>query len=809
MPPKTKVAKIKIKKCICWLIIFLISITSISSLTSTILAKETTNYTEANVPIEQTTEIKEVVVSNSEETSIVTKEDLFIFDESKGIITGYKGGANVVIPKQINGKAVKAIGDGAFQNKNLTSVTFSEGLENIGRFAFRDNFIANLILPDTIKTIGWEAFVNAGIQTLKIPDTMNEIPAESFGRNPIVSLTIPDSVESIGRFAFHNCQIQTITWGNGIKKIGNNAFQYNKLKDLIIPAEIIEESAFYDNPLESVTLLDSVKTVGDYAFLRNGNNPTLKSINLGNGVEHIGGDAFYYGITESISLPKSLKTGGTETFSNQKLPYIETNPENPKTNYGNQKLDLKTINKKQNESTVAVDLKDLYAGIDTSKIEIKKVTSGSTSRELPFTYNKSTGQLDINDVNVSYITLYYSYTNEGTVVLTVEQKFAFTNILAVKWNDHDGSNIQTDTYTRDYNKPFITVNELQHPRRNGYTFSAWHKDPFYVGHSLFEIEWSTTYTAIYDANSYNVEYDLNYEVDQSPPSVIKKFQWEDKNINNYNPERLGYTFEGWYYNDLKIENSDSISSIVNQDPGNEATITLTAKWKKLKPIPTIQANDVVLTVGDVFDPIKDTNVFAFDEINNELAITEANIVFNNVNTAVPGTYYITFEVANKDGITNSKTVTVTVNPKAEIILTMPIIIANSKVITVGDVFDPLSKVVAFDLKDGIITLTDKNIAQNNVNTNQAGKYSVIYRVTNSSGLTSTKKITVEVKEKQVATPPLDKPQQNNNVSSQTPIISNGSEPNKIPQTGDKTSFSYFLGGLFISSIIILTGLKKK
>ena len=55
----------------------------------------------------------------------------FVAVENSGqiTITGYNGTAtSIVIPDEVNGMPIVAIGDGAFQNKQLTSVTIGNNV---------------------------------------------------------------------------------------------------------------------------------------------------------------------------------------------------------------------------------------------------------------------------------------------------------------------------------------------------------------------------------------------------------------------------------------------------------------------------------------------------------------------------------------------------------------------------------------------------------------------------------------------------------------------------------------------------------
>lgn len=79
------------------------------------------------------------------------------------VITGYNGtNTEITIPAEIDSKTVIKIGDNAFKdNKNLASVTISEGIEDIGASAFENcTSLAAITLPTTITHIGKNAIYN-------------------------------------------------------------------------------------------------------------------------------------------------------------------------------------------------------------------------------------------------------------------------------------------------------------------------------------------------------------------------------------------------------------------------------------------------------------------------------------------------------------------------------------------------------------------------------------------------------------------------------------------------------------------------
>ena len=119
---------------------------------------------------------------------------------------------------------------------------------------------------------------------------------------------------------------------------------------------------------------------------------------------------------------------------------------------------------------------------------------------------------------------------------------------------------------------------------------------------------------------------------------------------------------------------------------------------------------------------------------------------NEVDTTKAGKYEVTYKVTDSKGASRTKTITVTVNPKMEVLNAIPTIKAEDKTLTVGDTFDPMADVTATDEEDG--NLTDKiEVLKNEVDTTKAGKYEVTYKVTDSKGASCTKTITVTVNPK--------------------------------------------------------------
>ena len=108
-------------------------------------------------------------------------------------ITGYniEGGTDVVIPSQIDGKPVAAIGNSAFRDSDtglglgITSVIIPNTITSIGVNAFKGNKLTNVEIPSSITRIGDYAFADNKITLVKFPSTPITFGCSVFEDNPI------------------------------------------------------------------------------------------------------------------------------------------------------------------------------------------------------------------------------------------------------------------------------------------------------------------------------------------------------------------------------------------------------------------------------------------------------------------------------------------------------------------------------------------------------------------------------------------------------------------------------------------------
>jgi len=151
----------------------------------------------------------------------------FQFVENNGriTITGRRGRArDIVIPEQINGAPVVAIGYRAFYRDRLTSVTIPNGVTYIARRAFYRNQLTSVTIPNGVTYIGERAFSQNQLVSVTIPNSVTRIGNRAFyGGNRLTSVTIPNRATYIGERAFYGNRLSAVTVPNDTN-VGNRAF---------------------------------------------------------------------------------------------------------------------------------------------------------------------------------------------------------------------------------------------------------------------------------------------------------------------------------------------------------------------------------------------------------------------------------------------------------------------------------------------------------------------------------------------------------------------------------------------------------
>ncbi|MBC2057974.1 DUF5011 domain-containing protein [Listeria booriae] len=175
-----------------------------------------------------------------------------------------------------------------------------------------------------------------------------------------------------------------------------------------------------------------------------------------------------------------------------------------------------------------------------------------------------------------------------------------------------------------------------------------------------------------------------------------------------------------------------------QDSHGKAGEPVTIQVNVINDLPILNATDLTLTQGDVFDPLQ--GVTATDKQDGELT-SKIEVIANNVDTNVPGRYEVTYRVTDAHGGSTEKTIAVTVKGLNE----SPQIQLDVEVITVqvGEAPDWLAYATASDAEDGDITALIQ-VDASAVDLESPGDYMVMYQVTDSEGVTTSKHVPVKV-----------------------------------------------------------------
>ena len=126
----------------------------------------------------------------------------------------------------------------------------------------------HLIIYDGVTSIGEDAFYDKQLTSVTIPNSVTSIGDGAFGENQLTSVTIPDSVTSIGDNAFMNNQLTSVTIPNSVTSIGDFAFAANNpLTNIVIPDSVgnLHEDVFAGS-LRNVTRISIGANVNLYGY---------------------------------------------------------------------------------------------------------------------------------------------------------------------------------------------------------------------------------------------------------------------------------------------------------------------------------------------------------------------------------------------------------------------------------------------------------------------------------------------------------------------------------------------------------------
>ncbi len=237
-------------------------------------------------------------------------------DHISATITGYTNSVpgNLIIPTNIDGLTVTAIGENAFvEANNLTNVTIPSTVTTIEEGAFNAAGLTSVTIPYGATNIGEAAFEDCrSLTSAIIPESITYIGQGAFSDTGLTSVTVPASVTTLGGDAFASCDLTNLVIAFGISSLESYLFAACTLPSVIIPSSVtnITDDAFEgcSAMLRNVFFEGNAPFVDNTAFLNN-------NYNGGNGV-----GTNYYAAT-AYYLPGT--TGWSRFSSNTILTPID------------------------------------------------------------------------------------------------------------------------------------------------------------------------------------------------------------------------------------------------------------------------------------------------------------------------------------------------------------------------------------------------------------------------------------------------------------------------------------------------------
>lgn len=505
--------------------------------------------------------------------------------------------------------------------------------------------------------------------TVILPSTISSWPVTKVGEDAlkdnttITSVTIPDSVTEIGTNAFADCTNLTSVnyagdWSNLTIQSGNPAvedaakdaaneqlfdFEFTPDNTAVIvkhyrgaaadvtipsrykgkPVTAINNAAFPNSAVTSVTIPDSITSIPDAAFV---NCSKLTNISIPNSVTFIGFSAFNSCTSlKSITLPSSLSTIQSYAFYNCgnlktiRIPVSVTSignyafdvcPSLMTVTYPGSKTQWDAITKGSNNDV-------LENKLVCNQLEATFTADGKTFAQ-PQTINrgeKFTKPAAPSKENHTFAGWYNgdekfdfdADTTNAPNVLELVAKWDI-NQYTVKFVSEHG-----DAPTSQNVKYNGTADDPGKLSAEGYTFIGWYTDHTCTTEFDFNtpITSNTTVYAKWTAKDYEVSFITEHG--NAPTSQNVPYNEPATDPGELTAE--GYTFDGWYTDDTYSTKFDFTQPI-------KSNTTVYAKWEKNAPVlpDTYELNvsgafvyvdgvDVTASAGDTSLPLeKDASV---------------------------------------------------------------------------------------------------------------------------------------------------------------------------------------------------------
>ena len=154
---------------------------------------------------------------------------IYTVQDGEATITGCTGEliGDVVIPEELDGYPVVAIGNSALQQEAMTSVVIPDSVISIGDYAFSCSGLKTVVVPDSVVSIGKNVFSQCkDLEVAVLPEGIPAVPYGTFLEcTKLEAVRIPMNVKTIEMHAFLECtNLKNLVLPSSVTEIAKDAF---------------------------------------------------------------------------------------------------------------------------------------------------------------------------------------------------------------------------------------------------------------------------------------------------------------------------------------------------------------------------------------------------------------------------------------------------------------------------------------------------------------------------------------------------------------------------------------------------------
>lgn len=234
------------------------------------------------------------VYSTEGEKTIYISSDKFLYNFDGNVtgvtVCGYAGNlTDIVIPEEINGRAVAAIDSDAFAgNGKITSLTVPSCIVDIGEGAFNGCSSLEKVTLSGGTQILSNVFCDCGkLKEIVFPYGISEINNSFKNCTALGRVKFSRSVSKLGDGSFNGCiSIEKIEWSTGLSYLGDVFDGSTMLSTIHIPKGIV----IVDGAFDGCSFAEVLELPDSLLYINSGFSrcTALRSVNLPEGLVYIG-----------------------------------------------------------------------------------------------------------------------------------------------------------------------------------------------------------------------------------------------------------------------------------------------------------------------------------------------------------------------------------------------------------------------------------------------------------------------------------------------------------------------------------------